>query len=275
MPKIGRWFQPLRNRLPVPMPVSQSRKVKMGMIERVSTLIKGGIIHKPLWYDAVMAHPPPEKIKGQKPFRLTFDDDKLRSVYLKRNPAATLKPKALFLDQNREEAWHEHEADAFVRQQKAHMRKGATEEEAYRLVLQKQKEQAEHTARTRRAEVEMAQKRAAAVGATQGTGSAGVEGAPTAAEQLLRKFAEEARDAGEPFPKHWFADGGAGAWVGIGTTQTQMGLEAATRKALTNADIGTISAILGTTSLDDSGDGAGAGGDGGASEGGDKGGGAP
>jgi len=231
------------------------------MIARVNMLVKGGVMHKPLWYDAMMAHPPPLQVRGPRPMRLQFDDDNLRRVYLRRNPSATLKPKALFLDPERPEAAHEHEADVFVRQQKVYIRAGHTEEEAYRLALQKQREAAELAERARAPEVEAAQQSAAAAGATAAGAMAGTTQAaggweanqPSAvAQMLLRRFAEEARDAGQPYPKHWFADRGMGQWVGIAATQAHMELEGSTQKVLrrTEADVGTVSAILGETSLD-------------------------
>ena len=205
-------------------------------------------MHKPLWYDVMVAHPPPIQLKGERPMRLQWElDDNLRRTYLRRNPAATLKPKALFLDPNTPEAAHEHEADTFVRHQKQYMRRGATEEEAYDLALQQQKEKAELTKRARDAEVERAARQAAAVGATQGDEATPSHVPSAVAQSLLRRFAEEAREAGQPYPKHWFADGGYGEWRGISSTQVQLDLVESTRKALkrTEADMGTVSAILG------------------------------
>ena len=52
-------------------------------------------------------------------------------------------------------------------------------------------------------------------------------------QQLLRRFAEEARDQGLPYPKHWFdADG---SWLGIGFNQFRDQLPGKTRRALNYA----------------------------------------
>lgn len=214
------------------------------MLERVSALVKGGVMHKPLWFDAMLAHPPPVKVKGPKPIRLQWDDDRLRNIYLRRNPAATLQPKALFLDPTRPEASHEHEADTFIKKQKSYMRKGASEEEAYRLVLKELKAAAEEQERIRQSEVENAREQAAALGATPSIGGK-PKVTPTMAEQLLRLFAEEARDAGQAFPKHWFGDGGKGAWLGISGSLSQDML-AKTQNVLDHgeADVGAIAAML-------------------------------
>ena len=143
--KYRRWVQPIRNRLPAyPSIIETGRKVKLPMFTRVTNLVKGGVIPKPLWYDAMRAHMPPLKLqKDAKPMRLEWEEDRLRKVWLKRNPSGTMEPKALFIDPSHPEANHEHPADAFVNQQIKYMRKGYTEEEAYRLVLQKQREEQE------------------------------------------------------------------------------------------------------------------------------------
>jgi len=189
--KYKRWHQPLRNRVPLPKLSSNSRVVNVSMMERVTSLVKGGVMHKPLWYDAMLAHPPPKKAKAPRPMRLEWEDDRLRRLYLARNPAATLQPKALFLDPRRPEADMEHEADAFVRHQKALMRKGATEEEAYRTVRRQQQEAA---ARAREEEERVAQQQAAEIGARRGGGGGKVPYSVT--QQLFRRLAEEAREAG-------------------------------------------------------------------------------
>ena len=52
-------------------------------------------------------------------------------------------------------------------------------------------------------------------------------------QQLLRRFAEEARDQGLPYPKHWFdADG---SWLGIGFDKFRDQLPGKTRRALNYA----------------------------------------
>lgn len=245
MVRYKRWMAPLRNRRPIPDPTSVARVVKISMVDRVASLVKGGVMHKPLWFDAMLAHPPPPPVKPVKPMRLEWEEDRLRRVYLRRNPEANLKPKALFLDPDQPEASYEHEADSFVRQQKAYMRKGASEEEAYRLTLQKVKQLAEESARARKDEVELARKQAAKIGATQSAihqpaNSSGM------VQHILRRIAEEAREAGEPYPKHWFADRGKGRWVGIGSQEVIDQMEMVTRKVIrTDEDIGATAAMLG------------------------------
>ena len=55
-----KWFpKPIRNTAGlVPKPITTGRKIKTELVPRVDNLIKGGVIPKPLWYDAVLAHPP-------------------------------------------------------------------------------------------------------------------------------------------------------------------------------------------------------------------------
>ena len=45
------------------------------LVPRVDNLIKGGVIPKPLWYDAVLAHPPTleHKVQGIKPQRFLVE----------------------------------------------------------------------------------------------------------------------------------------------------------------------------------------------------------
>jgi len=257
-----RWVKPIGNRLPMPRVIVSGREVKVSFMERVNSLMRGSIIPKPIWYDAIMAHPPPMKLKGEKPVRLQWEEDKLRRTWLRRNPAATQFPKSLFLDPAHPMANREHPADTFVKQQIAHMRRGDTEEQAYRRVLQKQREQQEHDGRVRDAEVEEAKQHAAALGAIPAAVAeplrySGTEGPSTVAQQLLRRFAEEAKEAGQPYPKHWFDANGA--WVGIGKTQ-ETGLQGSTLKALskTEADSDAVDSILDgstvTETLRDAGD---------------------
>ena len=191
--------QPLWRRLTA-LPVERRRVVTKPLVERVSQLVKGGVIPKPLWYDAMLAHPPPPKVRAAKPRRLEYPEDRLRRVWLRRNPEATMHPKTLFLEEDQMPASHrEHPADAFVAKQMALMRKGLGEEEAYRQV--KQQLAQETTASPEAAD---ALRAATAFG---GEGGGGVQ------QELLRQFAEEARDAGMPYPEHWFD--AAGNWVGV------------------------------------------------------------
>ena len=92
--------------------------------------------------------------------------------------------------------------------------------------------------------VQQAQLHAEALGATPATASRApndvttTTGGPSmVAQHLLRRFAEEAREMNQPYPKHWFdAQGG---WVGIGKTQSQLALQTSTLKALRDVEAST------------------------------------
>lgn len=201
--------QPIWKRL-VPLPLVRNRVVKTKMLDRVSQLVKGGVVPKPLWYEAMLAHPPPLKMQAEKPKRIDFPEDRLRRVWLRRNPESTMHPKTLFVEEAALPATHkEHPADAFVKRQMALMRKGLSEEEAYREVMRQQKQ-----ATSASPEAADARRAAMAFGAMP-SGEAGVSGGGVLNEELLRKFAEEARAARMPYPEHWFA--ADGSWVGIRT----------------------------------------------------------
>lgn len=236
-----RWFQPkpYRNwKGIVPKAVVGGRKITIPLVPRVQNLVQGGVIAKPVWLDAVLALPPPteHKFGGPKPVRFEWrEEDRLRRVWQRRNPAAAMHPKVLFLDESKlpPGTATEHPADAFVRRQLALMRKGLSEEEAYRRVLartqQQQRADAEQVAAARE------QARAlGADGAGDGGGVGGGRGEGFAA-RLLRRFAEEAREGNQPYPKHWFFDAddagdGKGGWRGLGETSAH--LDARTSKAL-------------------------------------------
>ena len=217
----------------VPKPLLSPRQIKVPLLPRVERLVNAGVVPRPPWLDVAIAHPPRSEdkmIDGKKPARLEWrEEDLLRRTWQRRNPeAATLHAKVLFLDEAMLPAGTktQHPADEFVRRQMALMRRGLSEEEAYRRVQQ-------HLEGKRRAtggDVADARARASALGASpaEGPGSAAEGGdesgsIPTPrgfAEQLLRRFAEEAREAGEPYPQHWF-DGGGG-WRGIGDAKRDL-----------------------------------------------------
>ena len=223
-----KWWmtKPFRNWMGVvPKPLRTQRTVKLELVPRVEQLVAGGAIAKPLWLDAVLAHPPPvtHKFSGERPVRFQWrEDDRLRRIWQRRNPEAAMHPKVLFLDETQlpNSAVVEHPADTFVKRQQRLMRKGLSEEEAYRRVAQ----QDEERRRVADAEVATAQEQARSLGVTPAIGGAALPGtsggARTApdgdglAARLLRRFAEEARDSGEPYPKHWFDQDGS--WRGIG-----------------------------------------------------------
>ena len=231
-----KWFpKPIRNTAGlVPKPITTGRKIKTELVPRVDNLIKGGVIPKPLWYDAVLAHPPTleHKMAGPRPKRFEWrEEDRLRRVWQRRNPEASMFPKVLFLDETQLPPGTQttHPADVFVRKQLAMMRKhNLSEEEAYRRVLMQQ-QQKEKIADE---EVQAAREQAKALGASPAVDGAQKFLREGFAARLLRRFAEEARDSKQPFPKHWFADGpdgerGMGEWRGL----AQPELESKTVKA--------------------------------------------
>lgn len=238
--------KPLRNKRGfLPMLFGTGRRIKEELVPRVENLVAGGVIAKPIWFDVMNAHPPTfeHRVKAQKPHRFEWrEDDRLRRTWQHRNPEASMHPKVLFLDETQLPAGTrtEHPADTFVRRQQSLMRKGLSEEEAYRRVLElSQQEQ-----RGNADEVAAARAQASALGASPAEGGAAEGGAAEAvgsaaaapgahsregfAARLLRRFAEEARESGQPFPKHWFLDEGRGAWQGVGDRGQ---LDKATKKA--------------------------------------------
>ena len=241
------WMEkPFRNwQGKIPMPLGGSpRHVKVDLVPRVMNLVAGGVIAKPVWLDAVMAHPPPVNTGGQRPVRLEWrEDDRLRRIWQRRNPEASMHPKVLFLDESRVPAEAiEHPANIFIRKQQKLMRRGLSEEEAYRRVAAEHEEQRV----AQDSEVESARERAQALGA-QPAVQAPREGL---AVRLLRRFAEEARESGQPYPRHWFSKDGNGPWAGIGAVQE---LDGRTRSRVEKSAQGLqdITALLDDAHLDD------------------------
>ena len=201
-------YQNRRGVIPVPL-FGNPRKNKIPLIPKVQNLVQGAVIPKPLWLDAALAHPPPPPVpKGsKKPQKFQWrEEDLLRRTWQRRNPeAASTFAKVLFLDESSLPSGTptEHPADEFVRKQMALMRRGMTEEEAYRRV----QHQVEQKRRVGADDVAAARAQASAFGATPfeapssgaegggggggGGGSAGSKApAPRGfAEQLLRRFA--------------------------------------------------------------------------------------
>ena len=237
--------------------IVRGRKVRMKLMERVGRLVKGGVIPRPVWYDAALAHPPPLKLRGDKPHELTFPSDELRRTWLRRNPAATMHPKALFLeDESLTAADRDHPADVFVERQEALMKAGMAEEDAYRAVAAEQQREARVRALEEQGEREDAQPAGApsepptarvrrharphpAADRPRSLARRGARASPPARarqagarleQQLLRRFAEEAREQGLPYPAHWFD--AAGEWRGIGGPAGLEQLEARTRRSL-------------------------------------------
>lgn len=160
----------------------------------------------------------------KKPKPLSFPEDELRRAWLRRNPAATMHPKALFLEEDMVPApYRTHPADTFVERQMELINTGMAEEEAYRAVDREQKRQEQIKA----LEAETARQQAEATGAPTGGAR------PPMQQQLLRRFAEEARDQGLPYPRHWFSEDGR--WKGIGSSELKTELQGNTRRALNYA----------------------------------------
>lgn len=182
-------------------------------MRRVERLVRGSVIPAPLWYEAAKSHPPPLKTASNKPKVLSFPEDELRRVWLQRNPhTASRHPKALFIEDDLLPASaREHPGDVFVERQLEFMRSGKTREEAYAAAGR----ELEHEERVRALEAETARQQAAALGAAPATEqNTAAAMRPMLRQQLLRRFAEEARDQGLPYPRHWFD--AKGKWKGIG-----------------------------------------------------------
>jgi len=224
----------------IPRPIITGRRIRTELVPRVANLIAGGVMAKPLWFDAVLAHPPPldQRVSGPRPQRFEWrDEDRLRRTWQNRHPEASMHPKVLFLDESQLPAGTpvDHPADNFVRQQMKLMRKGLSEEEAYRRVQQQQQQDGRGDAD----EVAAARDAARALGATPAEGAAGGGGRASRPEgfaaRLLRRFAEEAREGGQPYPKHWFLEqdgaAGKGPWRGTGAPEE---IDKRTAKALEN-----------------------------------------
>jgi hypothetical protein len=200
----------------VPKVLLTGRRVQTPLLTRVQSLVKGNIIERPVWLDAALAHPPSmlHLLKGEKPTKLAWrEEDRLRRIWQRRNPSASMHPKVLFVDESQLPADAvEHPADAFINKQMELMRTGFSEDEAYRRVALELKQKR----KLREGEAEAARADARGLGATPAAGGGGSKERGGFAEQLLRRFAEEARSSGQPYPRHWFADGGKGSWRGIG-----------------------------------------------------------
>jgi hypothetical protein len=92
------------------------------------------------------------------------------------------------------------------------MERGYPREEAYRKVQREERERE----RARALEAEEARQQAVALGAASAAAEpAGADAKARLQQRLLRRFAEEARDAGLAYPKGWFA--ADGSWIGIKT----------------------------------------------------------
>ena len=57
------------------------------IFEKVENLVRGGAIPKPAWFDAMRECPPPKlPFSAPKPAQVVFPEDKLYSIYKRRNP---------------------------------------------------------------------------------------------------------------------------------------------------------------------------------------------
>ena len=224
MPTVKGWH------VQMPKCLDTSRVVKRSLMERVGMLVKGNVVPRPIWYDVALCHPPPSKIRLKKPKPLSFPEDELRRTWLRRNPAATMHPKALFLEDDAVPLpYRTHPADTFVDRQMELIQTGMGEEEAYKATEAEQK-RSEQVASL---EAETARQQAEAMGAGSADSKPAGHVRTLMQQQLLRRFAEEARDQGLPYPKHWFdADG---SWLGIGFNQFRDQLPGKTRRALNYA----------------------------------------
>jgi len=223
MPAEDKWHVPMTK------VVRSGRKVRTVLMERVERLVRGNVIPKPVWYDVALAHPPPLKFKEPKPRKLTFPEDELRRTWLRRNPGtASMHPKALFIEDDLlPSSYRQYPGDVFVDRQMELMRGGATKDEAYLAAH----EELEQNKRIRELEAETARQQAAALGAEPATAERTAKAMrPMLQQQLLRRFAEEARDQGLPYPRHWFD--ASGKWKGVGVDKMRDELLPITRKSL-------------------------------------------
>ena len=237
--RVRPWWiaKPMQNqRNMVPKPLFQSRNMEVPLLPRVTRLVQAGVIPRPLWLDTAIAHPPPiDSAKPKRnPTRLAWrDDDLLRRMWQRRNPQeAAAFAKVMFLDEQTLPVGTrtDHPADEFVRKQSALVRRGFSETEAYRRVKQQmdQKRKATDDIAAARAQASaLGVEPAESPGSVAADGNAKPKTPAGFAEQLLRRFAEEARDANQPYPQHWF--GSDGEWNGIGDVSQ---LNARTRSML-------------------------------------------
>ena len=134
MPLVKRWHVPRGL-----TPTLTGRKVRTTLMSRVERQQRGNVAPRPLWFDAALAHPPPPKFQLDRPPDLAFPEDELRREWLRRNPAATMVPKALFLEEaSVPDELRRHPADAFVERQMELIEEGTAPEEAYRIVAAEQ-----------------------------------------------------------------------------------------------------------------------------------------
>lgn len=100
----------------------------------IKSLIKAGIMPKPIWMDIVEATRPPFKpIERTKTPKIVYPEDKLRITYLQRNPEVRRTPvnlKAKTIEER-------HIADRFVSIQSRFMQEqNMSEEEAYQAAME-------------------------------------------------------------------------------------------------------------------------------------------
>ena len=90
-------------------------------------MVRGGSTSKPAWFAAVKAFPPHfEPVSQTRPPKITYPEDRLREIFLKRNPQARRLPVNLSAPSIPER----HIADRFVALQLQLMKEDALDEEA-------------------------------------------------------------------------------------------------------------------------------------------------
>lgn len=106
------------------------------MLSDAKIRVRSGMYSKPVWFDFMVHHAPMKPVlpsKGFiKPGKLEYPEDKLRKIYLERNPAATLYPLRFLPFENTAKYAITSPADVFASKQIQIMQqKGMTEDEAY------------------------------------------------------------------------------------------------------------------------------------------------
>ena len=165
------------------------RVVRRHLLQRVGSLVKGGVIPRPLWFDAMLAHPPPPPLRLPKPHKITFAEDDLRRTWLRRNRRRRCGRRRSSSRTTRCRHARDHPADAFAARRMELMERGYPREEAYRKVQREERERE----RARALEAEEARQQAVALGAASAAGRPPIL-APTrtpasaTAQQLLRRL---------------------------------------------------------------------------------------
>lgn len=98
-----------------------------------TALVRAKIVPRPRWLGAVTEVPPQiDLVERTRPPAITFPEDRLRSVFLQRNPETRQLP----IDLNTSRLEERHISDRFVALQQRYMDDGNGEEEAYSLAYE-------------------------------------------------------------------------------------------------------------------------------------------